>query len=297
MKCAVIVVIHNGKKWYDKCFGSLKESTYPLDIIVVDNNSSDDSVEYISNKFPEIILIKNSSNDGFAKGNNLGIKFAYDRGYDFLFLLNQDAWIEPNTAEKLIEISNNNSDYGIISPVHLTGDKNNFDRGFIHYFHTSDSLHAYENLYLGKNDPDCYDTCFVNAAAWLVTRKCIEVVGGFDTIMFRHYAEDGNYCNRVLFHKLKIGITTSVTICHDRENRIDEPFDVKLIFAERYANILLGKKWYFKHIVKTFSKPSLRNMRNGIKEIVFVVKNFRKIKDSRKINMVSGAGRKYFSTL
>lgn len=294
MKCTAIVVTYNGIKWYDKCLGNLLQSDFPVDVIVVDNKSTDDTVKYISKNFPRITIVENNVNYGFAIANNIGLKMAYDNNSDFFFLLNQDAWIEKDTIEKLINFSMNNPEYGIISPIHLTGDKRHFDRQFVKYFHDcSETLYAYENLYLKKPEPVCYNSRFVNAASWLITKNCIETVGGFDTIMFRHRGEDANYCHRVLYHNLKIAIVTSTTICHDREFRQDKPQDVNITFSITYANIL-NKRIFLKRLIKIIVKiASIKLLNNGLKELIYLVLNIHKISKSRKRNKIKGEGLKY----
>jgi len=292
-KCTIIVVTYNGKKeWYDKCFQSLFSSSIPLDIIVIDNKSTDDSVSYITNKFPEIKLIQSDENLGFAKANNIGLSIAYKDNADYFFLLNQDAWVEPDTVEALIAVAEKEQDFGILSPIHLTADKTSFDSGFRNYFHhDSDTIYAYENLYLKKEEPILYESRFVNAAAWLITRKCVEIVGGFDTILFRHYGEDDNYCQRVLFHNLKIGIVPSATICHDRINRVDKPLDMRIGYSIMWGNVLLTPKTYFKHLAKICLKIILGiEIKNCVKEMFWVIQNFKKIAKSRKINKIAQKG-------
>ena len=286
-KCAAIVVTYNGKKeWYDKCFQSLLSSSIPLEIIVIDNKSSDDSVSYIGNKFPQIKLIQNNENLGFAGANNIGFNLALNTGNDYFFLLNQDAWVEQNTIETLIQTAENNTDFGILTPIHLTADKNSFDKGFRNSFNLcSDTANAYENLYLNK-EPVLYETREVAAAAWLITKKCLETVGGFDTILFKHYGEDNNYAQRVSFHNLKIGIVPSVTICHDRAFRANKPFDRNVRYAIILGNILTTKRMYFLYFLKTFLK---------IRQTFFIAVNFKKILKSRKTNKIKGGGMKYIA--
>ena len=291
-KCAAIVVTYNGKKeWYDKCFQSLLSSSVPLEIIVVDNKSTDDTVAYITNKFPQVRLIQNNENFGFAGANNIGFNAALNNDNDCFFLLNQDAWVERHTVETLMLIAEKNKDFGILSPIHLTADKKSFDRGFRHSFNIcSDTISAYENLYLNKQ-PHLYETREVAAAAWLITKKCIETVGGFDTILFKHYGEDNNYCHRVRFHRLKIGIVPSVTMCHDREYRAEKPFDIKIICAIVWGDILMKKGMYLRRFFVILMKIILmKRGKGGIQELVFVAKNRRKIVKSRKTNKIKGGG-------
>ena len=288
-KCAVIVVTYNGKKeWYDKCFQSLLSSSVPLEIIVIDNKSSDDSVTYITNKFPQIKLIQNNENLGFAKANNIGFNIALNNGNDYFFLLNQDAWVEHNTIETLILTAEENKEFGILTPIHLTADKTSFDRGFRNAFNErSDTAYAYENLYLNKQ-PVLYETREVAAAAWLITKKCLETVGGFDTILFKHYGEDNNYAQRVHYHNMKMGIVPSVTICHDRAFRVNKPFDRNISYCYFLGDIQMTKRMYFIYFLKTFLK---------IRQTIFIAVNFKKILKSRKINKIKGGGMEYITAL
>lgn len=215
MKVFVIVVTYNGRKWYDRCIGSLQTSSVPMDIIVIDNASSDKSGEYIKEKFPDVRLIESKTNLGFAKANNIGIKIAIENGADYVFLLNQDAWIQPNTIHELVESCKKDDSIGIVSPMHLNGAGNRLDDFFTSYL-PSDCV---SDMFLNKNQPE-YETTFVNAAAWLITKQCINKVGGFDTLLFRHYGEDNNYCQRVNYHGFKIIINTLVLINHDRNTKV-----------------------------------------------------------------------------
>jgi len=291
-KCAVIVVTYNGKKWYDKCFQSILSSSIPLKIYVVDNNSTDASVFYIANKFPEIEIIQNEENFGFAKANNIALKAAYDNGYDYFFLLNQDAWVEYNTIETLIAVAQKNPNFGILSPLHLTADKTAFDYNFGNYVITQISvLDVFEDSYCNKCEKKVYEIHTVNAAAWLLTKKCVEIVGGFDTILFKHYGEDNNYCQRVLFHGLKIGIVPSVSICHDRAERAYKPLPVEIGYSIFWGNINFGGRKKLKYFARMFTK--IKNAR----ELFWLLTNRTKLSRSKEINKIPRKGLLYFSIL
>ena len=209
-----IIVTYNGMRWYDRCIGSLLESEIPVNVVVIDNASTDGSVEYVKLHYPNIFIIENKDNLGFAKSNNIGIRYAIDHGADYVFLLNQDAWVEKTTLTELVKSFDENDHVGIASPIHLNGSYSALDHGFCNYM----GLEFTSDAYLGKLKK-YYERSFINAAAWLVSRQCIEVVGGFDTMLFKHYGEDVNYCQRVLYHGFCIIVNTHCTICHDREER------------------------------------------------------------------------------
>lgn len=209
-----IIVTFNGLKWIDKCFGSLISSTIPLKILAIDNASTDGTPKIIKQKYPNVEVIETGENLGFGKANNIGLKRVLDEKADFAFLLNQDAWIEPNTVQELVNISLSNKNLGIISPVHLNGNGDALDRNFHYYLSNDYTPDFYSDLYL-KKSKNYYESKFANAAAWLVTYDCLNKIGGFDPL-FKHYGEDDDFINRMHLIGLKLAITPNTTICHDR---------------------------------------------------------------------------------
>lgn len=218
MKVFVIVVTYNGTKWYDRCFGSLLSSSIPLEILAIDNASTDGTCDYLR-RFPQVKLMPQSKNLGFGQANNLGMKYALGHEADYVFLLNQDAWVETSTIENLISVHQSNTEYGIVSCIHLNPEQTKiWQLNCICNDGITDPM-LFNDIYFG-NPKDIYDTRYVNAAAWLLPRKTLETVGGFDPIFF-HYGEDDNYINRVLYHGMKIGICPKERIVHDM--RLDRP--------------------------------------------------------------------------
>lgn len=216
-KVFVVIVTYNGAKWVDPCFSSLRKSTIPLQTIVVDNGSTDDTLALIETHYPEVRIVKTGKNLGFGKANNVGMEIAYQQGADYVFLLNQDAWIEPNAIEALVAAHRKYPAYSVISPMHMNGAGDALDHGFANYIAPIKCKGLYSDLFFGKLK-DIYDAPFVNAAAWLMTRECLEKIGGFSPSFF-HYGEDDNYTHRLQYHQLKLGVLPSARISHDREQR------------------------------------------------------------------------------
>lgn len=215
MNVLVIIVTFNGRKWLDSCLSSVLNSSVDADLYIVDNGSTDGSIEYIKEKAPKAILVESKENLGFGKANNQGLRYALENGYDYVYLLNQDAWIEQDTLESLIEVSEKNPEYGILSPIQVNKQKNKLDLNFSYCCPSailSDSLCKIPLK-------DVYETDFVMAAHWLITRKCLSLVGGFSPA-FPHYGEDNNYIHRAQSKGLKVGIVPGTLAVHDRENRV-----------------------------------------------------------------------------
>lgn len=206
----VITVTYNAMKWVDRCFGSLRDSRQPVDVFVVDNGSSDGTAEYIRNHFPEVMLHCTGENYGFGKANNIGLEYALANGYDYAYLLNQDAWVFPDTFDRLLEAHDAHPEYGILSPVQMTASMERPDPRF-KVKCLDKELSAYES---GR----IYDVDFVMAAHWLVSRRCILSTGGFSPA-FRHYGEDDNFIHRALWKGFKVGFLAGTYAVHDREMR------------------------------------------------------------------------------
>lgn len=228
VKLFVIVVTYKGKQWYDRCFTSLRESTIPVQTIVVDNASNDGTVEYVKENYPEIHLIKSKENLGFGRANNLGMRYALDNGCDYVFLLNQDAWVETDTFEKMICIHQRHWEYGVLGCINVTKEKDHMLDGFI--WTISDpsncSKSLVDDMYFSRLK-EVYDVKSILAAAWLMPRKTMEIIGGFDPVFF-HYGEDDNYLQRVWYHGLKVGVCPKCTIVHDAQTaRVPEAVELR----------------------------------------------------------------------
>lgn len=204
-KIAVVIVTFNGEIWLRKNLNSVLNSSYPVDIIIVDNASTDETINIIK-EFGSVEVIKNKSNLGFGKANNIGIKFALNKGADAILLLNQDTWIYENTISNLVDVLFKNKKLGIVSPMHYSANEEILDANFKTYY----------NLFNTKEDTETIRFVpFMNAAAWLVSKECFSKIGYFDPI-FSHYGEDRNFCERVKYHGYKIAVVKNSAICHDR---------------------------------------------------------------------------------
>lgn len=248
-----IIVTYNGEHYIEKCIASVLNSSIQTDIIIIDNNSSDNTVKIISEKFPSVELIRSNKNHGFGKANNIGISRAIKNDFDYILLLNQDAYLEKNTIEGLMQIHKKNHDYGILSPIHYNNN-NSIDHLF------------YKNI--GENftkNVGVSEVKFINAAIWLISSECINVNGGFMPI-FPHYGEDDNYCHRVRFSGYKIGYCPNLTAIHDRGDR-KKFLSINYHFNRTYVALLT-----------IFANPFNNKKRTIANELLkFIMQNFSRI--------------------
>ncbi|AIN73383.1 glycosyltransferase family 2 protein [Flavobacterium psychrophilum] len=289
-KIFVIIVTYNGSKWIEKCINSLLRSIYPINILVVDNCSTDDSVELLK-QFSEIHLIQSKENLGFGRANNIGIDYALKNKADYVFLLNQDTWVFDDTISNLVVMAQNNPSFGIVSPMHFSGDEKTLDKGFVTYYNRYIEENAGKNIAIVP---------FVNAAAWLVSSACLQKVGGFESL-FGHYGEDRNYCDRVLYHQFQIVIAKNAKICHDRKisrsfkkdliqskyKMLSQVLDINNTLFASYANALqsvFGLPKYFKQSYSfTFITQLFYNLVVYYLQLIFRMKV---IKMTRKKTMI-----------
>jgi len=220
MKILVIVVTYNGMKWLDRCLSSVRASELPADLYVWDNDSTDGSADFVQRHFPEAKLIRSAENLGFAEANNKGMQYALDKGYDYVYLLNQDAWIEPSTLGTLVAAHQVHPEFGVLSPLQMTDGFAALDRQF------GKILRSAQNDSVKR----------VMAAHWLVPRKALETVGLFSEL-FPIYGNDDNWCDRARYHGFKVGIVPTARAIHDRAYR-QEPQE-KVIFRNYYMGSLV----------------------------------------------------------
>lgn len=285
-KIFVIIVTYKGHQWYERCFTSLRNSEYPVQTIVIDNASNDGTVEYIREHFPEIHLIESKENLGFGRANNLGMRYALDHGCDYVFLLNQDAWVETNTLGELVRIHQTYPNYGLLSPMHINAEKDHLN------ILLDDSKLNYEllsDLYF-KTPKDVYTITYANAAAWLLPRKTLETIGGFCP-MFFYCGEDDDYMNRLKFHKIQMGICPSFRIVHDSKYRLNESARLASKAAREglyeILNINIKNEpinlfcYYLRKWILNFLRSDNNARKYCAEKIKFIGSNLRNLKDIR----------------
>lgn len=277
----VIIVTYNAMQWAEKCLSSLKHSSRKADVIIIDNGSKDSTAYFVKGHYPEYTLIEPGKNLGFGAANNIGLKYAIEHDYDYVYLLNQDAWIFHDTIQKLIDISQSYPDYGIISPMQYSGDEITLDAGFQRIFDSTN-----------KTTDEIVEVPFIMAAHWFIPCRFIKKIGGFSPTFF-HYGEDNNIIDRIHFHGLKVGVHKSSKGVHDRYNR---PISKdKKIYLKKTSNLIrmsspLKPLWkstllsLFLSIIfslKTFCFTPLL-------DYIAILKNLPEIRQNRKISRKIG---------
>jgi GT2 family glycosyltransferase len=224
---SVILVNYNGADVLSDCLDSLEKfiPRVNCEIILVDNNSQDNSVNIINDKFPNIKLIKLPRNAGFGAGNNAGAKIA--KG-EFLLLLNTDTILTNNILPHLIKLMSANSDVGVIGTKLLFPDgsfqisfspeigiKGEFKAKKIHK-----NAQSKNNLDLIEQDfQDIKEVDIVVGAAFFIRADLFNLLGGFDEKFFMYF-EESDLCKRVRNKGYKIIYTPHVSLIHTRGHSV-----------------------------------------------------------------------------
>lgn len=245
-----VIVTYNAMKWVDKCLTSIDNTNRnkyvgTVETYVIDNGSSDGTQEYIKLHYPKVIFYQAEKNLGFGQGNNVGIQYAMDNNFDYVYLLNQDAWVLPNTVDSLIDVNLRHPDFGVLGPLQMQANEKHLDNNFLKNTCSYTSNNKILNdLFFGNLD-DAYTVPNVMAAHWLMSKECIKKVGGFSPT-FLQYGEDGNYSDRVYYHGFKVGVAPSAKAIHDREMRKESTAkSIKLYYMnmlKKYSYLYLSPR-------------------------------------------------------
>ncbi len=200
---SVIVVSYNSVPFLPSCLDSVLQSDYPgLEVIVVDNQSTDESCNLVRTRYPNVRLVRNSRNLGYGDGANLGMKYA--RGEYFL-LLNQDVILDKSCITNLVSAASKNPRVAIAGCKVLRADRRNVLNYAWGTFGVSGRLKAppFGKTYGHSDDLDSPNWGVVKEVGWvlggaaLVSRGAVQDMQIFDTLYFL-YLEDLDLCYRAL---------------------------------------------------------------------------------------------------
>ncbi len=233
---AIIIVNWNGRDILEKCLRSLEKTGYPnFKIIVVDNGSTDSSVDFVRRNWQKADLVELKRNYGYAKANNMGIKFALKKyNPDFFLLLNNDTEIvRDDWLEKMVNAASSEKETGIL------GCRLIFPNGKTQYLGSKIVFSGFPGITLLKKTvpKNAFDVDAVIGAVFLVKREVVEKIGLLDEGFSPFLGEDMDYCTRARVIGFKVKVISAVSIIHyvsQSMNRKDTDF---LWFVSKKNNL------------------------------------------------------------
>jgi GT2 family glycosyltransferase len=183
MDLSIIIVSYNNSALLQQTLQSVYENTnldISYEIIVVDNNSQDDTLQMLTENFPKVKVVDNEKNYGFAAGNNIGLNIALGKA---ILFLNNDTFILNNALNKMYRFLFQNKDMGALTPQLLEKDG-----------HTIQHQGRYRKKIWENKQPQ--NIKFASGTALMVKKMVLDRIGGFDEAFF-FYNEDIDLCHRI----------------------------------------------------------------------------------------------------
>ncbi|WP_160044160.1 glycosyltransferase family 2 protein [Paenibacillus sp. USDA918EY] len=257
MDLSILIVNYNTCQLTTDCLRSVfaSETAYEYEVIVIDNHSSDGSVASIREEFPNVTLIANTENTGFAKANNQGMAAAKGR---YVLLLNSDTVVQKETLQTMLAFMDEHPKVGASGCKVILPDgsldkacKRGFPTpsasfyyafGFSKLFPDKPKFNQYQ---LGHLDPDQeYPVDCLVGAFMLVRRETIEQIGGLDETFFM-YGEDIDWCYRIKQAGWDIHYYPKTQIVHYKGGSARRR-PVRIIYEFHRAMIVFHRKHYRK---------------------------------------------------
>jgi GT2 family glycosyltransferase len=229
---SILVLNFNGKHLLPSCLNSIFSQNYTdYELIIVDNNSSDGSVEYIKENFPKTNLIENNKNFGFAKGNNIGIEKCNG---EWIFFLNNDASLVENCLSILAEhIKNRKPEQLVFAPFMLKSDSVQFIDSAGDMLYPWGYAYTYKNVLANEQkfskDMEISSAC---CGAAVFNKDLLLRLHGFDEDFFLYY-EDVDLSLRARHLGAKIWLVAQAKVLHKGSATTGKKNALRLYYVER----------------------------------------------------------------
>lgn len=254
----VIILNWNGGIFLDRALRSVFRLKYDnFQVIVVDNDSNDGSFEKARRDFGATVFIRNEENVGFARGMNVGIRFAIAHGAEYLWILNNDTEVDAQALRELASAAKIQGNGALLSPIVLTphGDPW-FSGGEIRWWRM-----RVEHVYPGLQGGDApYETGFLSGCALFFSKKAIVKLGLFDERYFLYY-EDADLSVRAKRLGMKLLMIPKSIVLHSEESKSNP--------AKLYWLVFSGLQFFQKNTRKSlrpwiFCFTLLRQLKNQV---------------------------------
>ena len=204
-KISIIILNWNGKKWLGDCLTSIlgQDLDEPFEVLLVDNGSTDDSVQYVEERFPRVRVIELGKNYGFAEGNNRGLKYAQG---EYLVFVNMDTRAENGWLKNLLEAAHQYPSCHILCSMQLPAQAGNRVM----------SLNSFGDVTVAQQESYQYvtDSLFASGACFLIRRGWVEKLGYLFDPYYFCMAEDVEMSLRTILMGGVIGYVRDSRIHH-----------------------------------------------------------------------------------
>jgi GT2 family glycosyltransferase len=240
MKASVIVLCWDGMKDLRDCLDALKAQDFAdFEVIVVDNGSTDGSADFVEAQYPDMLLIRNERNLGFAAGNNQGLRAAAG---DVLVLLNQDTIVRPGWLAVLAEIIEAYPQCGIAGGKALYPDGRIQHAGGYVDAKGSGSHYGYQQMDEGQFD-QVREVDYITGATLAISRQAYEAIGELDEGFAPAYFEDVDWCFRAREAGFRVVYAPQAVLMHRESSAGFDTSHASLYDFHRNRLRLVLKHW------------------------------------------------------
>ena len=196
-----------------ECIAAVRSVKYPrMRLLLIDNASPDNSVELLRPVLQPDELLVLPRNTGYAGGNNEGIGIALDNGADYVFIINPDVRISPESISAYVMLMENDPSISALNPIQLSGEGNAMDEIFRREMFDNN---GHETPALPVKAEQSWEVRALFGAALLLRRDIVEKVGGFDPLYFAYW-EEVDLCRRIKFHGGRLVVSGREPVVHLR---------------------------------------------------------------------------------
>ena len=268
-KVYVLTLNWNGKSLLDDCLTSYLENDYAnFEVVMIDNGSTDDSVEYVKQNFPEVIILQNEKNLGYSGGFNVGLDYAFNRNNaDYVLISNNDVKADQKVISELVKVAETDETIG-------------FTTGKVYYYDHPNILQTVGkksdpvrwnggDIGVREEDRGQYDEIsekeFVDDIYTMVRRKLYLETGGYDTTFFLQ-CEEYDWQARAKKKGYRIMFTPFAKIWHKDSMTIGKMSSQKAYYDARNPMLVILKhkspvyfrRYFWLHLRKDVFKVSLK---------------------------------------
>jgi len=198
-RVVALVLSYQGREVTLEALPSLTAQDYSsVDVVVVDNGSTDGTREAVESAYPDVRVLRRETNEGPAAGVNHGLSWAWDAGYDYLLVLNNDIEAGPEMVSELVAAAEADPTVGVVGPktyYYWEREKIWSAGGILRYRESVTTERGEGEVDCGQYDQD-QEVSYVNGCAMLIRRATLEVAGLWDPVYFLS-VEDADFCRRV----------------------------------------------------------------------------------------------------
>jgi GT2 family glycosyltransferase len=257
-------------------------------LLVIDNGSPDGGGGILSTKVPKTEFFQLKKNLGYAGGNNEGIRKALQEAADYVFIVNPDVRLKPDSIQSYVDVMEADKTIGALNPLQLSEDGKTIDDKFKTYVLRE---HWKQGCVVPRVNDKHLEVNTLFGAALMLPRCILEKVGGFDPLYFA-YGEEQDLCRRIKYNGFRLIVTGKSPVIHLRSHEQDGFQDSRLFLRRKgsYLYYLKNPNAKLKILLRGAMHEMIKDIQTNnhrkllfLKVALWIIMNFQRIRNHRKL--------------